>query len=141
MMDRELRDFRAMVIQKAEFQLGIQLNPEDFDMRKIDYDPKRYRIAIEFFDQSAPITRFRIYIKKLLDDPGIYRFKLAQDPGFGPTPNDEVYVTEGTMDRLVSQDIYAYLNRAVTGDFNRYDIIVGDDGYPILSDEGDFILY
>jgi len=141
-MDGILSDYRAMVIYAAAHQLGIKLDPLTFDLRKVQWDNSRYRLAIEFYNQALPPIRFRIYIRIDTERSSMTAFTLFEDPNYNLTPYDEVYVGDGfTTPELYSAIVDYLRNDSEAAKYSNYDIILVDGESPLITAEGDYVLY
>lgn len=141
-MSVHLDMLKRTVADAIKRQLGIAATWSSLVIEKIPYDSKRYKIAVALISPGPHEIRTRIYFQTYSKTTTIGKFKLYEYPGYGPGPEDEVYVTGGSIDIETYKALIGYFQAAIDPDeYQYYNVILDDSGNVITSDDGAAILF
>ena len=134
------REFLIMLgVKRFKQQYGIDIPISDCDVRSIQPN-ERYELGYEIqttrFDD---FFRIRLYFD-LAQETKLVPLRLENEQNIVGTgnPDDELYVTYGTVDRYFKvEGIYRF--RWLEEDITRYDVILSEDGIAITSEDGELI--
>jgi hypothetical protein len=131
---------KVLVLSTFNNQFGKHLNDNDFNIICI---PKKqdFPIAFEIYtNRTDDFLRLRVYLQIGKSDY-LQTFKLEVNPPFhNSTVEDEVWVTLGSIDVYHLESRYLKEEYLYNCPEQTSSIILTEDGFPILSEDGSYVL-
>lgn len=142
-MITRVQQFIMTTVYFATGTVKKKLDWKRFSVKSAEWDVSQHVLAVEVVDDQVIPVRFRVYFKGFYKTVLLGKFRLCEDPGYGPGLEDEVYVSEAVIDTDTYQALAGYLQESVLdpSEYQYYNLLLDTTGAPILDTNNHFILF